>query len=170
MWITVVWVASIIAAGGYAQTVLSATSAAAPPPVAETTAKQEQQAAPKRHQSDVASNTITFASADRTNTAYAAALDAHDLDAMHRLIDQTGAFKGTASGTYEPGDGDMIILNFDPQYRMAVSAVLKRPDFAKFPDVKKLVGKEILVTGKFVDYQGRAEMVLTSPDQIKLVQ
>jgi len=35
--------------------------------------------------------------------------------------------------------------------------------------VRELKGKEILVSGKFVDYHGKAQIELTDPKQIKLV-
>jgi hypothetical protein len=36
--------------------------------------------------------------------------------------------------------------------------------------MKSLTNREVVVNGKFVNYQGRAEIVLTEPEQIKLVQ
>jgi hypothetical protein len=74
------------------------------------------------------------------------------------------------SNIYEERDGDLLILNFDPQYRTALNAVLKNPDFPNFPDMKELKGKEVLVSGLFVDYRGKAEIILTDPGQIKLVE
>ena len=47
---------------------------------------------------------------------------------------------------------------------------LVNASFPKFPDMKSLEGKEILVSGKFVDYRGNAQIELTDPDQIKLVK
>ncbi len=61
-------------------------------------------------------------------------------------------------------------MNFDKNYRTALTALLKGADFDKFPDLKILVGKDVLVTGTFIAYQGRAEIVLTNTAQIKLVE
>jgi len=32
------------------------------------------------------------------------------------------------------------------------------------------MGKQVVVSGKFVDFHGAPEIVLTSPDQVKLVK
>jgi hypothetical protein len=61
-------------------------------------------------------------------------------------------------------------LNFDPEYRNAMNAVLKRADFDKFPDVRTLVGSEILVSGKFSVHKGRPQIQLSEPEQVKLVK
>jgi hypothetical protein len=47
---------------------------------------------------------------------------------------------------------------------------LRNADFAKIRDLKALEDKEIAVSGKFTDYQGRAQIELTDPGQIKLVR
>ena len=121
-------------------------------------------------QRDVASGTGKFQSVSKTDPAWQKAMDAHELSAAAKLIGQAGSFKGTVSKVYEDREGDIVILDFDANYRTALTAVLKKPDFGKFPDLRDLSGKEIIVSGSFVDYQGKAEIVLTSPDQIKLVK
>ena len=118
----------------------------------------------------VASRTAMFATLDKDNPAYKNALDAHDLAGALKLIGKDGAFKGTVSKLYEERDGDIAILDFDPNYRTALTAVLRNASFPKFPDMKTLEGKEILVSGKFVDYRGNAQIELTDPGQIKLVK
>ncbi len=111
---------------------------------------------------------IGFGTIAKTDRAYTAALDAHDLKGTLQLVGKRGAFKGTVSGLYEPGT--LKILNFDPKFSRAVSAVLKPENASKFPDVRTLVGKQVVVTGTFIDFRGRAEIILFSPDQIKLVK
>ena len=61
-------------------------------------------------------------------------------------------------------------MDFHPNYRTALTAVLRNPSFPKFPDMKTLEGKEIVVSGNFVDYRGNAQIELTDPGQIKLVK
>jgi hypothetical protein len=122
----------------------------------------------QQFQRDAASKTAMFGSVSKTDASWQKAFDAHDLAAGLKLIGQTGAFKGTVSKVYESRDGDLVILDFDPNYRTALTAILKRPDFGKFPDVRMLEGKEVLVSGKFVDYQGKAEIELNESGQIRL--
>jgi len=126
--------------------------------------------AQKPLQGAVASKTAKFATVSKTDPFYTNALDAHDLAGAKKLIGQTGSFKGTVSKLFEERDGDMVVLDFDPNYRTALTAVLKNPDFPKFPDIHLLDGKEIVVSGKFVDFHGAAQIVLIDPDQVKIVK
>jgi hypothetical protein len=121
-------------------------------------------------QHSVASKTAKFRSVSKTDEIYASAIDAHDLAGAYKKVGQTGAFKGTVSKIFEERDGDLMILNFDPDYKTALTAVLKNPEFPKFPDMKALEGKEIVVSGSFVDYHGKAEILLADPEQIKVVR
>jgi hypothetical protein len=124
----------------------------------------------RKTQSEAASKTATFENISSTAEAYKTALDAHALAEALKQIDKDGAFKGTVTGIFEPRSGGLAIMNFDKNYRTALTALLKGGDFEKFPDLKHLVGKEALVTGKFISFQGRAEIVLTNTAQIKLVE
>src|SRR5438552_12821465 len=121
-------------------------------------------------QNVVASKTAKFGTVDKDDAQYKDALDAHDLAGALKLVGKEGAFKGTVDKLYEERDGDMVVFDFDPNYRTALTAVLKNPDFPKFPVVRDLKGKEIIVSGKFVDYHGKAQIELTYPKQIKIVK
>jgi len=120
-------------------------------------------------QNVVASKTAKFGSVSKDDPAYKNALDAHALADALKLVGQEGSFKGTVDKLYEERDGDMVVFDFDPNYRTALTAVLKNLDFPKFPVVRDLKGKEIIVSGKFVDYHGKAQIELTDPKQIKIV-
>jgi hypothetical protein len=124
----------------------------------------------KKMQKEVASKTVTFATVAKTDAAYQDARDAHDLDGAHKALGQTGSFKGTVTQLFEERDGDLVILDFDKNYRTALTAIVRNADFSKFPVLKALEGTEIVVSGKFTDYQGRAQIELTDPGQIKLVR
>jgi len=118
----------------------------------------------------VASKTAKFGTVDKDDVAYNNALDAHDLAGAQKLIGKEGSFKGTVSKLFEERDGDLIVFDFHPNYRTALTAVLRNPDFPKFPDVKTLDGKEIVISGKFIDYHGKAQIELTEPAEIKVVK
>ena len=108
--------------------------------------------AQKPLQGAVASKTAKFATVSKTDPLYTNALDAHDLAGAKKLVGQSGSFKGIVSKLFEERDGDLVVLDFDPNYRTALTAVLKNSDFPKFPDIHLLDGKEIVVSGKFVDF------------------
>ena len=121
-------------------------------------------------QNIVASKKARFETVDKDDAVYKNALDAHDLAGALKLVGQEGAFRGTVDKLFEERDGDLIVFDFDPNYKTALTAVLKNPNFPKFPVVRDLKGKEIIVSGRFVDYHGKAQIELTDPKQIKLVK
>jgi hypothetical protein len=124
----------------------------------------------KKLQREVASKTATFGRISKSDHVYQKARDAHDLDGAHKFLGQPGAFKGTVTQIFEERDGDLLILDFDKNYRTAMTAILRNADFSKFPDMQMLQDKELVISGKFTEYQGRAQVELSDPAQIKLVQ
>ena len=121
-----------------------------------------------KKQAEAASATATFATIAKTNEAYTAALDAHDLDGAKGKVGAEGAFKGTVTGTFErPG---FLIVNFDKDYKKTVSAVLRSKGFGAFPNLQTIVGKDVVVSGKFTLHQDRAQIQLESPEQIRIAE
>jgi hypothetical protein len=124
----------------------------------------------KKLQREVASKTATFEIVANSDEAYQKSRDAHDLDGAHKMLGQSGSFKGTVTQLFEQRDGDLVILDFDKNYRTALTAIVRNAYFPKFPDLKALEGKGIVVSGKFTDYQGRVQIEVTDPGQIKIVR
>ena len=121
-------------------------------------------------QSAVAAKTA-FATVAPTNKSVTAALDAKALADALKLVGKPGAFQGTVSQVYSPAGHAVAILDFAPRYRDALTATVKPGDYAKFPDMSALVGKHVLVSGKFTaNSHGAAQIALTGPDQIKIIQ
>lgn len=121
-------------------------------------------------QTQLASKTAKFETVAKTDAAVTSTIDAHDLAKAAALVGKTGAFKGTVAALFSPRTGTVLILNFDAKYKTALTAVVKRADFGKFPDLAKLEGKQLLVSGTFTDFRGATQIELTSPDQIKIVE
>ena len=121
-------------------------------------------------QSSVADKKATFATVAKTNKAYTDAIDAHDLSKAKALEGKTGAFKGTVAKVFVSNTGTVLILNFDNDYKTAITAALRKGDFSSFPDMNALLGKEVLVSGKFEDFRGATEILLTDKKQIAIVQ
>jgi hypothetical protein len=122
----------------------------------------------RQKQADVASATATFGKVAKTDDAYKSALDAHALDDALKLVGNDGAFKGTAAKVFEPRG--LAIVEFDANYKTALTAIVRGTNFSSFPVLTNLIGKDVLVTGKFIKYREAAEIVLEKPDQIKLAQ
>lgn len=98
------------------------------------------------------------------------AIDAKDLADAGKMVGKPGAFQGTVSNVYSPRDHDIVILDFDLNYRSALTAVVMAGSYAKFPALKSLTGKHVLITGKFTDYHGKPEIILTNPAQVKVLR
>lgn len=126
--------------------------------------------AQRNAQSDVADKKATFATVAKTEKVYTNAIDAHDLAKAKSLEGKTGAFRGTVAKIFVSGAGTVLILNFDNDYKTALTAALRKSDFSSFPDMNQLQGKEIVVSGKFEDFRGATEILLTDKKQISIVQ
>src|ERR1700722_16563632 len=109
-------------------------------------------------QADVASKTAKFGTISKTDETYKTALDAHALDAALKQVNKDGAFKGKVTKIFEPNGGMLAIVNFDANYKSALTALHKKENFDKFPALTNLVYKEVLVTGKFTNFQNRSEI------------
>jgi hypothetical protein len=98
------------------------------------------------------------------------ALDAAKLDDLKKQEDKETAFKGTVAKVFTAKGNSLLILNFAKNYKDAATAVLRPANYDKFPDMKKLLNKKVLVSGKIELYNGSPEIVLTKPEQIKIIK
>lgn len=149
------------------------TPAAAPKsPAKAAPAAKEKDAGDKTFpaQSAVAAKTA-FATVAASDKAVTQALDAKALAEGLKLVGKPGAFQGTVSQVYSPRDHSLAILDFAPNYHDALTATVKPDAYAKFPDLSKLVGKHVLVSGKFsANSHGVAQIELTGPAQVRVIQ
>jgi hypothetical protein len=111
-----------------------------------------------------------FATVSSSDASYKDAVDAKDLTKASAMVGKEGTLRGTVAKVYTPKSGAVMILNFARDYKTAVTAVVKKSNFDKFPNLDKLEGAEIIVSGKFADFKGATEVEITSPDQIKIVK
>ncbi|MEP6946892.1 MAG: hypothetical protein ABJA02_13305 [Acidobacteriota bacterium] len=121
-------------------------------------------------QADAASKTAKFGSVKAADASFTGAIDAHDLKSAAGMVGKTGAFKGTITKLFSPKGGSLVIINFDRDYKTALTAVVKKSNFAKFPDLSTLEGKKVLITGKFTSFHDATEIDLTDPADIKIVE
>lgn len=64
-----------------------------------------------------------------------------------------------------------IFINFCPDYKSCpFGAVIFNSNVSKFPNPQQYTGSNVEITGFITAYQGRAEIVLESPAQIKIEQ
>ena len=77
----------------------------------------------------------SFATVPAAAVAEAKALDAHDLGPAAKLIGKSASFQGVVSQIYTPHGNAIAILDFDPEYKTALTAVVMPENYAKFPNL-----------------------------------
>ena len=83
-------------------------------------------------------------------------------------VGQVVTVEGPVSDVFTARSG-VTFLDIGDRYPNNVfAAVIFNDDAGKFPDVEKLKGKIVDVTGAIRLYQGRSEIILTDPAQIKM--
>ncbi len=68
--------------------------------------------------------------------------------------------------------GSRCFLDFDRDFRNSFTVVINRECFDQFAEAPETMfdGRNVRVTGKVVEYQGKPEIVVTSADQIQIVE
>jgi DNA/RNA endonuclease YhcR with UshA esterase domain len=85
-------------------------------------------------------------------------------------IGEFASVKGKVHQVYISSRGN-IFLNIDGIYpENPFTAVIFKSDADKFPNIKSLEGKTIIVTGQIKLYRNKPEIILNSPNQIKIVK
>ena len=65
----------------------------------------------------------------------------------------------------------VVLLNLNKRYPDSpLTCVIRRSDTNQFPDVESYWGKRVEVSGRIIDYQGRPEIILTSINQITILE
>jgi hypothetical protein len=166
-WMTSTMALSVLFAGN-----MVAVAAPQPPSATTQPAAKEKLAKKEKHksQAETASKSATFASVSATDKSVTGALKSTDLEGAKKLEGKAGAFTGTVTKVFAPKGNSLVILNFAADYKTAVTAVVRWKSFSAFPTLTSLEGKKVLVSGKFVNYQDRPEIELTSPSQLKIVK
>jgi hypothetical protein len=98
------------------------------------------------------------------------ALKASDLAGATKLVGKNGSFTGTVSQVYSPDNHGIAILDFAKDYKSAMTAIVKPANYSKLPNLDSLVGKTVLISGKFISYDGKPEIEITSVKQVKSVK
>ena len=64
----------------------------------------------------------------------------------------------------------VALINLNQKYpESPLTCVVRNQDTNKFPNLESYFGKPVEITGRIISYQGRPEIILTLPDQIKLL-
>jgi hypothetical protein len=124
----------------------------------------------KKSQEESASKSATFTTVAATDKSVTGAVKATDLEGVKKLVGKPITFTGTVTKAFAPKGNNLVILNFAADYKTAVTAIVRQDSFSAFPLLATLEGKKVVVTGTVTEYQGRPEIELKTPSQIKLVK
>lgn len=85
-------------------------------------------------------------------------------------VGQNITVEGEIVKTYNSGKA--CFLNFHPNYSKYFTVVIFKSKYSEFPDSPESFykGKKVQVTGKVKEYQGKPEIILNSPGQIKIIK
>ncbi|MBW3638131.1 MAG: hypothetical protein KY445_16930 [Armatimonadetes bacterium] len=98
------------------------------------------------------------------------AVAATDLAAARKLVGKNALFVGVVNRVFAPRSGSIVLLNFAPNYKMALVGAVKAADFKKFPPLQSLQNQKVALSGKVISYKGRPEIELTSAGAIRVVK
>jgi hypothetical protein len=71
---------------------------------------------------------------------------------------------------FAPKSHSIVLLNFATNYKDAITVAIKVKDFASFPDLRKLKDKQVVVTGKYIDYKGQPELEISMLKQLQIIE
>ncbi len=77
---------------------------------------------------------------------------------------------GTIVSTYNSGRA--CFLNFHPDYKHYLTAVIFRSAFNRFPKNPEIYyyGKNVKITGVIKEYRGKPEIIVNYPQQIEIIE
>jgi DNA/RNA endonuclease YhcR with UshA esterase domain len=86
-------------------------------------------------------------------------------------IGQVATVEGVVAEIHRAQSGKAIFIDIGGRYpNNTFVAVIFKDDISKFSSVDSLAGKTIDVTGQIKEYQGRPEIILNDPSQIKIIK
>jgi exonuclease VII large subunit len=81
-------------------------------------------------------------------------------------VGETASVRGTLVDAHASASGT-VFLDFCKSYKTCpFTAVVFAGDAKKFGDLSKYAGQTVTLTGKISSYQGKAEIILSSPNQL----
>jgi len=120
-------------------------------------------------QQQMASASARFGTIARTAPLYKSAMDAHNLALAKRSLGKAARFRGVVSQVFQDPANQTLVVDFDPQYTRALTAVLTFRGYRSFPAMRTLQGREVVVSGPLIRYQDKIAVMLSQPAQIQVV-
>lgn len=85
-----------------------------------------------------------------------------------KYVGKSVTIEGTVSEVHRAASGKVTFIDMGGRYpNNTFAGVIFSDDDAKFPDIDSLDGKTVDITGTITLYQGRTEIILSDPGQLK---
>ena len=84
-------------------------------------------------------------------------------------VGQTATVEGVVSGVHTARSGVTFIDMGGPYPNNIFTGVIFKGDATSVGDVSGLTGKKVDITGMIKSYKGKPEIIVKSPDQIKVI-
>jgi len=82
-------------------------------------------------------------------------------------VGKSGCVAGLVLRVFSARSGNTF-LDFCQDYRACpFTSVIFAPDKSKFGDLESLQGKRVEIRGEVINYQGRAEIIIRDPQQVR---
>ena len=93
-------------------------------------------------------------------------------DQADKYYGQNVTIEGTIVNTAIGKHGKECFLNFNSDWHQGLTAIIFSGDFSKFPPKPEEFynGKKVQVTGLVQEYNGKPEIILYDPSQIKILE
>jgi hypothetical protein len=131
---------------------------------------QELQDASKPAQFTIAVKDKKFGTVKPDADVVRKAIHATDLLAFKDKTDKEITITGKVYSVFAPKSHSIVLLNFATNYKDAITVAIKAKDFASFPDLRKLKDKQVVVTGKCIDYKGQPELEISLLKQLQIIE
>ena len=110
-------------------------------------------------------STASFASRASSPQEAAGCVDFHDAGP---LAGQTGCVSGRVLKVFTSKGGNTFFDFCEDYHACPFSSVIFSSDKQKFGDLQSLSGRQIEIRGTITVYQGRTEMIIHDPEQIRI--
>lgn len=105
----------------------------------------------------------------RFGSARSTKINCVDFHEAQSRAGETGCVSGRVLRAFISRGGNAF-LDFCPDYRnCAFGAVVFTSDRSRFGDLETLAGRQVEIQGLITMYQGRAEIIIHDPDQIRVI-
>ena len=122
-------------------------------------------------QESVASKSAKFSTVKEADGSVKDALASKEIAKGLKLVGKKGSFTGVVDHVFSPKHNKSVYINFSDPFKNTISGHVYAEDYKKFPNLKDLKGKRVVISGTFSAYQEtHPEIKIKDLSQLKIVE